>query len=105
MVQNARALRDGLNGYVPVARIRTPGADVFPKRNGQASTLCCTTSSSGRRGAWLQVVDGGLSVLGKTLAQGDGVGITDADKLDITFTEDSEVLLFDLGMDVPMIWK
>ena len=57
------------------------------------------------RGAWIQVVDGQLSVLGETLHQGDGVGITDADQLDITFEADSEVLLFDVRMDVPMIWK
>ena len=57
------------------------------------------------RGAWIQVVDGQLSVLGETLHQGDGVGITDAEQLDMTFEADSEVLLFDVRMDVPMIWK
>ena len=51
------------------------------------------------------MIDGKLSVCGETLAQGDGVGITDASELDITFHADSEVLLFDLGMDAPMIWK
>lgn len=58
-----------------------------------------------RRGAWLQVVDGKLSLSGETLAQGDGVGITDAGELGLTFHADSEVLLFNLGMDTPMIWR
>jgi hypothetical protein len=57
------------------------------------------------RGAWIQVVDGELSVCGERLAQGDGVGITGVSELDITFHADSEVLLFDLGMNTPMIWK
>ena len=64
-----------------------------------------TENQGERRGAWLQVVDGELSVCGETLAQGDGVGITDMGELDITFHADSEVLLFDLGMDTPMIWS
>ena len=57
------------------------------------------------RGAWVQVVRGRLDVLGETLEAGDGAGITGAEALDITFDEDSEVLLFDVRMDVPMIWK
>jgi len=57
------------------------------------------------RGAWVQVVGGKLEVAGVTLTQGDGAGITDTDMLEFTFDEDSEVLLFDVRMDVPLIWK
>jgi hypothetical protein len=56
------------------------------------------------RGAWIQVVHGRLSVAGGTFEQGDGVGITNTDQLDITVHDDSEVLLFDVRMDAPRIW-
>ena len=56
------------------------------------------------RGAWVQVVDGALEVAGLTLHQGDGVGITDTDAINLAFTADSEVLLFDVRMDVPRLW-
>ncbi len=56
------------------------------------------------RGAWVQVVDGELEIAGKTLRQGDGVGITDTDAIELVFTANSEVLLFDLRMDVPRLW-
>ena len=56
------------------------------------------------RGAWVQVVEGQLHVAGVTLKTGDGVGITDARRLDLSFEADSEVLLFDLRMDVPLLW-
>ena len=39
------------------------------------------------------------------LHHGDGVGITDARELDIRFDADSEVLLFDVRMDVPLLWR
>lgn len=57
------------------------------------------------RGAWVQVVRGLLTVAGVTLHQGDGVGITDLDLLNFTFEADSEVLLFDVRMDAPLLWR
>ncbi|MCY7353015.1 MAG: hypothetical protein LH606_20555 [Cytophagaceae bacterium] len=57
------------------------------------------------RGAWVQMVSGQVQVAGLTLAQGDGVGITDIDKLDFHFGADSEVLLFDVRMDTPLLWR
>ena len=57
------------------------------------------------RGVWLQMVDGQVEVAGVTLEQGDGVGITEASALDLAFQDESEVLLFDLRMDVPLLWK
>jgi redox-sensitive bicupin YhaK (pirin superfamily) len=56
------------------------------------------------RGAWVQVVEGTADVAGVTLQSGDGVGITDTDRLTFTFGAESEVLLFDVRMDVPRLW-
>ena len=56
------------------------------------------------RGAWVQVVEGEVSVAGVTLRSGDGAGITDADELAFTAGAESEVLLFDLRMDAPRLW-
>jgi len=57
------------------------------------------------RGAWIQMVDGRLSVAGVTLDAGDGVGITEAADLHLSVERDSEVLLFDVRMDVPLLWR
>jgi redox-sensitive bicupin YhaK (pirin superfamily) len=57
------------------------------------------------RGAWVQVVDGTVSVDGVTLRTGDGAGFTASDTLDFSFASDSEVLLVDVRMDAPRIWE
>ncbi|MFB6279497.1 MAG: hypothetical protein ABEK75_08315, partial [Salinibacter sp.] len=57
------------------------------------------------RGAWVQVVDGTVSVGGVTLRTGDGAGVTNPTALRFSFEEDSEVLLIDVRMDVPRIWE
>jgi redox-sensitive bicupin YhaK (pirin superfamily) len=49
------------------------------------------------RGAWVQVVDGGIEVNGQALSAGDGVAIEDAAQLDIAARGKAEFLLFDLG--------
>jgi redox-sensitive bicupin YhaK (pirin superfamily) len=49
------------------------------------------------RQVWLQVARGGLTVNGTTLAQGDGLGISEPGKLTFAATADSEFLLFDLA--------
>lgn len=49
------------------------------------------------RHAWIQVVKGDLKVNDQTLAQGDGLGISDISKLEIKSLKDSEFLLFDLA--------
>ncbi|MBZ5575051.1 MAG: pirin family protein [Acidobacteriia bacterium] len=56
------------------------------------------------RGAWVQMVHGRLRVAGVTLEEGDGLGITHADRLAFDFDAESEVLLLDLRMDAPLIW-
>ena len=55
------------------------------------------------RGAWVQVVRGALRVAGAALAAGDGAAITDTDRLVLDFDADSEVLLFDVRLDAPLI--
>jgi len=49
------------------------------------------------RGAWVQVVDGGIDVNGKMLTSGDGLAIEDVERLDIAARGKAEFLLFDLG--------
>jgi redox-sensitive bicupin YhaK (pirin superfamily) len=49
------------------------------------------------RAAWLQVLRGGVNVLGKDLAAGDGVAVTDESPISVDATAASEVLLFDLA--------
>jgi hypothetical protein len=56
-------------------------------------------------GAWIQVVHGELRVAGLHLQHGDGVGLTDARELELQFEADSEVLLFDVRMDAPLLWR
>jgi hypothetical protein len=52
--------------------------------------------SKGRH-AWIQIAKGAAELNGKQLNQGDGAAVSDEAKLTIKGTEDSEVLLFDLG--------
>jgi redox-sensitive bicupin YhaK (pirin superfamily) len=51
---------------------------------------------AGRHG-WLQVIRGGVTVNGKTLAEGDAVAISEEPSITIKAGESSEVLLFDLA--------
>jgi redox-sensitive bicupin YhaK (pirin superfamily) len=50
-----------------------------------------------RRGAWLQVAAGAVTLNGNELKQGDGAAVNDESSLRITATEAAEVLLFDLN--------
>lgn len=49
------------------------------------------------RCAWLQVVRGAVALGDARLGAGDGAAISGEDRLEITATEDAEVLLFDLA--------
>jgi redox-sensitive bicupin YhaK (pirin superfamily) len=49
------------------------------------------------RVAWLQVLRGGVNVLGNRLAAGDGASVTDESAILVQATVPSEVLLFDLA--------
>lgn len=57
------------------------------------------------RGLWVQVVHGEAEVEELTLEAGDGVGITNVNNVRFGFSKDSELLLFDVRMDVPLIWR
>ena len=49
------------------------------------------------RHAWLQVVGGAVALNGTLLFAGDGAAVSDEDRLEITASKSSEVLLFDLA--------
>jgi redox-sensitive bicupin YhaK (pirin superfamily) len=49
------------------------------------------------RAAWLQVLRGGVNVLGHDLAAGDGVAVTEESAVPVQAAVPSEVLLFDLA--------
>jgi hypothetical protein len=49
------------------------------------------------RGAWLQLIDGALSVNGTALASGDGARLEELTEITIAAQADSEFLLFDLA--------
>jgi redox-sensitive bicupin YhaK (pirin superfamily) len=58
-----------------------------------------------KRGAWVQVVRGKLEIGEIVLETGDGAAISAAESLPFRFEEPSEVILFDLGMEAPLIWR
>jgi len=62
-------------------------------RSGQSISM---PADKGRK-YWLQVAKGSAKYRDQKLSQGDGLGITDEPARDITASEDSELLLFDLG--------
>lgn len=45
---------------------------------------------------WIQVIKGNVQVEGETLSTGDGAGIKDVEDLNITWSKDSEFIVFDL---------
>jgi redox-sensitive bicupin YhaK (pirin superfamily) len=49
------------------------------------------------RGAWIQVVEGDISVNGQRLESGDGASIEDVSTIDVDATAKSEFLLFDIA--------
>jgi redox-sensitive bicupin YhaK (pirin superfamily) len=52
--------------------------------------------AAGRR-AWLQVLDGRMSVNGMALVEGDGAAISEADGFDLEATDAASALVFDLA--------
>jgi quercetin 2,3-dioxygenase len=49
------------------------------------------------RHAWVQVVQGRLTVNGQAMAHGDGLAVSDEQELTFTGTDAAEFLVFDLG--------
>jgi hypothetical protein len=91
--------RDGEDGSMPINTDARIYAGLFSAGDAVRHSL------EPGWGAWIQVVRGELRVSGLQLGQGDGVGITNAGELDIQFDADSEVLLFDVRMDAPLLWR
>jgi quercetin 2,3-dioxygenase len=89
---------DGRDGSMPI----NTGASIYAGLFADGEHARHTMEHSG---AWIQVVEGQAQVAGVTLEKGDGVGITNVGQLDFTFGAPSEVLLFDLDMQAPLIWK
>jgi redox-sensitive bicupin YhaK (pirin superfamily) len=48
------------------------------------------------RHAWIQVASGGMILNGEPLSEGDGAAVSEEPFLDLTATEDAEILVFDL---------
>ncbi len=82
---------DGAEGSLIIQQDARLHAGIFAK--GQTETVALGTD----RHAWIQVARGSLTVNGVTLAAGDGAAISDESSLDLRFTDDSEILLFDLN--------
>lgn len=49
------------------------------------------------RGAWIQVAQGSIEVMGKIMGDGDGAAVEDAESITITATDAAEFLVFDLA--------
>ncbi|MGB6943772.1 MAG: pirin family protein [Bryobacteraceae bacterium] len=96
--------RDGEDGSMPINTDARIYAGLFSPGD------CVLHSLESGWGAWIQMVRGDLRVAAPGLDQidlhpGDGVGITNANDLDIQFDTESEVLLFDVCMDAPLLWR
>ena len=89
---------DGRDGSMPINTGASIYAGLFQGGDAAHHNLA-------GNGAWVQVVHGSVAVAGVTLGAGDGVGITELAALDFRFDEATEILLFDLDMRAPMIWR
>jgi redox-sensitive bicupin YhaK (pirin superfamily) len=91
--------RDGEDGSMPINTDARIYAGLFSAGDSVRHSL------QPGWGAWIQVVHGELRVAGLQLQHGDGVGLTNARELELQFEADSEVLLFDVRMDAPLLWR
>jgi quercetin 2,3-dioxygenase len=85
------ASRDGRDGSITIhtdAALLTGALD--------AGTTVSHALAKGRH-AWVQISRGAVTVNGKPLRQGDGAALSDEAKVEVSATEPSEVLLFDLA--------
>jgi redox-sensitive bicupin YhaK (pirin superfamily) len=85
------ASRDGADGSVTVHQDVSLYASTLEAGRSEAHTL-----DAGRH-AWLQITHGAVTVLGETLAPGDGAAISDQSLVEIRADQRSELLLLDLG--------
>lgn len=89
---------DGRVGSMPINTDALIYAGLFHSGDRLPHTLAA------ERGIWLQVVKGAVDIMGVSLTAGDGIGLTQAASFTITVQADSELLLFDLGMNTHRIW-
>jgi quercetin 2,3-dioxygenase len=82
---------DGAEGSLIIQQDARLHAGVFQRGARESFTLGVD------RHAWVQVVRGSLSANGVELGAGDGAAISDETELDIRFSDDSEILIFDLN--------
>lgn len=82
---------DGADNSLVIQQDARMHAGIFKK--GHAETVALGPG----RHAWIQVVRGGLTANGVPLETGDGASISDESAIELRFTDDSEVLLFDLN--------
>jgi quercetin 2,3-dioxygenase len=92
--RNALTLLFSGNGRDGSVKIRQ-GAEIhFGKLDAERSL---TFEMAEGHHAWVQVIKGRLNVLGETLVEGDGAGISNAASFEIGADADSEFLLFNLA--------
>lgn len=85
------ASHDGRDGSVTLHQDVDLYAGVFDAGDQVTHTL-----ATGRH-AWVQVVQGRLTLNGRALSAGDGAAVTDEDALALAATEPAHLLLFDLA--------
>ncbi|MCA1242271.1 pirin family protein [Stappia stellulata] len=83
--------RDGRDGSVTIHQDVALYGTLLKPQAGVSHAL-----AEGRK-AWIQLVRGTVSVNGRTLKAGDGLGLDTPGALSITAQEDAELLLFDLA--------
>jgi redox-sensitive bicupin YhaK (pirin superfamily) len=86
------ASQDGRDGSIPIHQ----DADLYVSRLKERASLHFDLRPG--RGAWVQVVKGGVRLNGETLAAGDGAALSDEKVLELVAETAAEVLLFDLKM-------
>ncbi len=83
--------RDGREGSVTIHQ----DVDLYATRLEAGESVSHRMSAG--RGAWVQVVDGELTVNGEALKAGDGVAISGTDDVRLEARAATEALLFDMG--------
>jgi hypothetical protein len=84
------ASRDGRDGSVTVHQ----EVDLFITSVGAHGEIRYTLGT--QRHAWIQIIQGTVTVNGQSLATGDGAAVSDEDELVFRAAAESEFLLFDL---------
>ena len=84
------ASKDGRDGSIPIYQ----DADMFVARLREGGSLHFDLKP--KRGAWLQIVKGTVSLHGEELKAGDGAAVTDEKVLEVVSRDKAEFILFDL---------